>query len=186
MQHVTHKLFVPCLSSSGEHKDYCFWLCTQYFGHFTPVIHIHPSLSIQQLEGWVIFLSVNCTHFSQRTHKYVIVRFTQKTNYLIIVPTKTDWWIALDLFLQWIDPKLNFHIWVFFTPTSQLLFHFFNHFACLWKLLQQCSVSRLIQGFWFHDSWPRVERVVVRREGANRGHVIGITSERGSVEMIAL
>lgn len=119
---------------------------------------------------------------SERTNMW----FTQKTNYLINVPTKADWWIALDLFLQWIDPKLNFHIWAFFTPTSQLLFHFFNHFACLWKLLQQCSVSRLIQGFWFHDSWPRVERVVVRREGANRGHVIGITSERGSAEMIAL
>lgn len=58
-----HKLFVTCLSSSGEHKDYCFWLCVEYFGHFTPVIHIDPSLSIQQREGRVIFFSVNCTNF---------------------------------------------------------------------------------------------------------------------------
>lgn len=72
MQRVTHKLFVPCLSSSGEHKDYCFWLCTQYFGHFTPVIHIHPSLSIQQREGRVSFLSVNCTHSpSERTNMWL-------------------------------------------------------------------------------------------------------------------
>lgn len=57
MWRVTLVLFVNRLSSSSKHKDYCFCLCTEYFGHFAPVIHIYRSLSIQQRErrGGVTF-----------------------------------------------------------------------------------------------------------------------------------
>lgn len=111
--------------------------------------HSHPSQPVHSAAGRQGQFSFCELHsLSQRTHKYVIVRFTQKINYLIIVPTKTDWWIALDLFLQWIDPKLNFHIWAFFTPTSQLLFHFF--FTILHAY--ESSYNSVVWAGWFKGS----------------------------------
>lgn len=82
--------FVTCLSSSSKHKDYCFWFCAEYFVHFAPVIHIYSSLSVQQREGRVFFSS-NCTNFPSEWTNMWLCKI-QKTNYLIIVPTKTDSW----------------------------------------------------------------------------------------------
>lgn len=62
----------------------------------------------------------------------------------------------------------------------------FSSYFLAVKECTACRVNYVIQRFWFHDSGPEAEWVVVRFEGANRGHVIGITSERGSVEMIVL
>lgn len=85
---VTRKIFITCLSSSGEHKDYCFGSCMEDFGHFTPVIHMYPGPSIQQREGRVTFFIFFCElhPFSQWMDKYAIVQFIQKTDNLIIVP----------------------------------------------------------------------------------------------------
>lgn len=105
------KHFVTCLSSSSKHKDYCFWFCMEYFGHFTPVIHIYPSPSIQRRKGRVIFFLCEPHSCSQWMDKPVIVQFTQKTDYLIIVPTKTVSWTFNRRVptMKDFDVKLNSH-----------------------------------------------------------------------------
>lgn len=90
--------FVTCLSSSSKHKDYCFycfWFCAEYFGHFSPVIHIYENMrmSIQQCEGRVIFFSSNCTHFPSEWTNVWLCK-TQRTNHPLIVPTQTDSWCS--------------------------------------------------------------------------------------------
>lgn len=104
-----HKLFVTCLSSSREHKDYCFWLCMEYFWPLH-TCHSHlsqPVHSVAWREGHFFLCEPHSC--SQWMDKPVIVKFTQKTDYLIIVPTKADSWTANRHVPTMNDVKLNSH-----------------------------------------------------------------------------
>lgn len=79
--------FVTCLSSSGKHKDYCFWFGTEYFGHFAPVIHVYSSLSVKWKDA-SLFIFSDCANFPTEWTNVCLSRI-QTLNCTIIVPTET-------------------------------------------------------------------------------------------------